>query len=352
MALTGSLVDFSVSDILQLIRLQRKGGALRMHTHRRRVCIWFAAGNVVMAERSDLPLAEVVGRALVADGRLPEQAFQRVVSKARREPVDVVLGETLAAATVVLVEAYVRATVLSLFAWNDGEYTFDVDAPPPDHLAHPFAPIDTDLLLMDCASEGADWPEQKEHVGGLDTVFVRGEPAGALPERDARILAMVDGRRDVQAIADAGPDGLFQVCAALAGLAERGMIRARVAGAGRGADRAGARRGRARPDRRRLAAASVAALCVGLVGLCGWLFLATPKGGGGAGAGFLEATWSYRDHKVRQALDLYRMVHGRYPDSLARLTDAGLVSGARPFAEMRYSRDGDGYSLHADRGGV
>ena len=80
MALNGTLGDFSLTDILQLIGLQRKTGLLILRQGETEVSIAFDAGRVVGADSNVRPLEQRVGRLLVRTGRLTESRLDEALA--------------------------------------------------------------------------------------------------------------------------------------------------------------------------------------------------------------------------------------------------------------------------------
>jgi hypothetical protein len=70
MALVGTIKDFGLADILQLIGLQRKSGLLTLEHGADRVTVKFLEGAVVGAETSARNLEELLGSVLVRTGRI------------------------------------------------------------------------------------------------------------------------------------------------------------------------------------------------------------------------------------------------------------------------------------------
>jgi hypothetical protein len=61
MALRGTLKDFGIADILQLIGHQQKTGALVVKNRDQEVQVFFHEGNVVRAESSTRKKRELLG---------------------------------------------------------------------------------------------------------------------------------------------------------------------------------------------------------------------------------------------------------------------------------------------------
>ena len=72
MALEGTLKDFSLPDIFQLIGLQKKTGVLTLRQKREEARIIFLNGMVVGAESSNHKLENRLGRVLVKSNRISQ----------------------------------------------------------------------------------------------------------------------------------------------------------------------------------------------------------------------------------------------------------------------------------------
>ena len=70
MALEGTIKDFGLPDIFQLIGLQRKTGLLTLKNEKDVVTVTFENGMVVMADSNTKRLEERLGNVLVKQGKL------------------------------------------------------------------------------------------------------------------------------------------------------------------------------------------------------------------------------------------------------------------------------------------
>ena len=68
MALEGTIKDFGLPDIFQLIGLQRKTGILTLASATEKVTVTFDGGQVVLADSSGARLEERLGVVLVKQG--------------------------------------------------------------------------------------------------------------------------------------------------------------------------------------------------------------------------------------------------------------------------------------------
>ncbi|SVD16100.1 uncharacterized protein METZ01_LOCUS368954, partial [marine metagenome] len=65
MALKGTLKDFGIADILQLISHQTKSGELVLRTRGQQVTVWFVSGNIVGAEEAGRKRRDMLGSMMV-----------------------------------------------------------------------------------------------------------------------------------------------------------------------------------------------------------------------------------------------------------------------------------------------
>src|SRR2546427_13003343 len=73
MALEGTIKDFGLPDIFQLIGLQRKTGILTLNNEKDNVTVTFENGMVVMAHQTSKRLEDRLGNLLVKQGKLTKE---------------------------------------------------------------------------------------------------------------------------------------------------------------------------------------------------------------------------------------------------------------------------------------
>src|SRR3954447_1868783 len=79
MALEGTLRDFSLADIFQLIGLQRKTGVLTLRGADDTVTVTFLDGKVVGADSLNRRLENPLGTALMRTGTLKQEQLNRAL---------------------------------------------------------------------------------------------------------------------------------------------------------------------------------------------------------------------------------------------------------------------------------
>jgi hypothetical protein len=251
MALEGTIKDFGLPDIFQLIGLQRKTGILTLNNEKDKVTVAFEGGMVVMADSSGKRLEDRLGNVLVKQGKLSkdklEEALQTQKATLQR------LGHVLTSNNYITdkdlreaLHVQVSQIVFKVFRWRDGEYHFA----PTDSVEYDrdyFNPLSADFILMEGIRMVDEWPIIEKKIPSMDIVFRQAvaastievaplEPDGSpsrapsasnkirLTPHEEQIFRKVDGTRTVQAIIDSTGSPEFEVCRTLFDLLNRNLI--------------------------------------------------------------------------------------------------------------------------------
>src|SRR5215510_8054622 len=175
MALEGTIKDFGLPDIFQLIGLQRKTGILTLNNEKDDVTVTFENGMVVMADSSTKRLEDRLGAVLVKQGRVSrdrlEEALQ--IQKATLQR----LGHILAANNLIspqdlreALQVQVSQIVFKVFRWRDGEYHF-APTDSVDYDRDNFTPMSADFILMEGIRMVDEWPIIEKKIPSMDLVF-------------------------------------------------------------------------------------------------------------------------------------------------------------------------------------
>ncbi len=227
MALEGSLKDFGLADILQLIYFQRKTGVLALEGRTDRVRLLFIDGNIAGAESRRRLEANRLGKVLVKKGLLEENDLKSVLEEQRSS--DARLGNILVKRGIVekepiqeILTGQIKETVVQLFGWKQGTYEFTPQAVPADKEI-PIS-IDTQHLLMEGLRIVDEWSVIEGKLT-LDTLFIKKtEDTAGLSEEEEEILSLVDGENDVSTIIDISAKDDALVSKILVSLMEKGAI--------------------------------------------------------------------------------------------------------------------------------
>lgn len=243
MGLEGTLQAFSVSDILQVLALQKKTGTLTIESREESVSISFLGGQVVSANSTANVLEERAGGLLVRTGKLTAEDLLRVMQlqKQTQQRLGTLLAREKLVGSADLAEAFrlqVFRIVLAAFRWKEGRFRFRqggaIDSDPV------LPPIATESILMEAVQRLDEWPRLERKIPSRDAVYHRapgmenlllvtspleaGDGCLVVSRREAEIWRWVDGRRRVSEILDRVFLSEFDAYRGMADLIDRDLI--------------------------------------------------------------------------------------------------------------------------------
>ncbi len=232
MALEGSLKDFGLADILQLIYFQRKTGVLALDGKADKVKLLFVDGNIVGAESKRRNEDNRLGKILVKRGVIKDEDLKVVLEEQRRTGIK--LGTALIQRELVdkekikeILNSQITETVVQLFGWQQGTYEFAAQGVPQDKEL-PFS-LDTQHLLMEGLRILDELSIIKDRIT-LDTLLMRkGNDISSLTEEEKEVFTCVDGSNDVSTIIDLTGLDSYLVSKTLLSLMEKGLVDAQEA---------------------------------------------------------------------------------------------------------------------------
>jgi hypothetical protein len=175
MALEGTLRDFSLADIFQLIGLQRKTGVLTLRSKDDTVTVTFLDGKVVGADSLNRRLENRLGSVLIRTGYLSQDQLNRAL-EIQKETLQR-LGFILTHYGIISVESLKEAIQLQimqivyrLFRWKDGDYHFSQET-TIEYDRDNVTPISAESILMEGARMIDEWPIIEKRIRSYDLVF-------------------------------------------------------------------------------------------------------------------------------------------------------------------------------------
>ena len=353
MALSGTLKDFSIADILQLIGHQTKTGRLTLKTGTDEVEVFFVDGNVVFASEKSRDSRDLLGSLLlraelVSKERLDDALAIQQRTLKRLGDILVDNASVTHAQLAQMMRLQTTETLYKLFSWKNGSYEFSQET--VDAAKSTFEPIRSESVLLEGFRRMDEWPALKRNVPWTDATFETlkeldtaglqsiddglddghgedGQPAG----RHKLVYKLATLGKNVQQILDISRLGEFEALKALNQLIEWEYLRAVPAGPVKVLAE-GIRKGR------RLTmswAGALVRLAITLTCFGATLLLVrsvapglgTSRAEGPARRGVI-ARLIARDQVARleSALEVYRTEHGEYPPALRALLEGELVS--------------------------
>ncbi|HET7434700.1 MAG TPA: DUF4388 domain-containing protein [Thermoanaerobaculia bacterium] len=175
MALEGTLRDFSLADIFQLIGLQRKTGVLTLRGKDDTVTVTFLDGKVVGADSLNRRLENRLGTVLIRTGVLTQDQLNRAL-EIQRETLQrlgfilthygIISQESLREA----IQLQIMQIVYRLFRWKDGDYHFSQET-TIEYDRDNVTPITAESILMEGARMIDEWPIIEKRIRSYDMVF-------------------------------------------------------------------------------------------------------------------------------------------------------------------------------------
>jgi hypothetical protein len=226
MALEGSLKEFGLADILQLLCFQKKTGALIVEGRFDRVKILFKDGNIVAIESRRRLESNRLGRILIKKGLLTQEELEEVL---KQQPLTgLKLGEMLVQKGLpaeVIIESLTKQmteSLIQVLQWKEGYYEFK----PEGVSISKELPIslDTQHMLM----EGLRVLDEYSLIGekvSPDMVF---EPVGTpegLSEKELQVYKLINGENDLSTVVELSGMEELEVSRTILKLLEKGAIR-------------------------------------------------------------------------------------------------------------------------------
>jgi hypothetical protein len=175
--LQGTLDDFPLPDIIQLVSLSKKTGAVEIHSSEGSVgYMYFVLGRIVSARLDDLPPVEAL---------------------------------------------------LTFFTFPAGNFQFIDNEPPP-----PGEPItkSNELLLIEGIGRAEEWQRLRERIPSLDSILgLVADPAASsrdinLKPEEWRVLTLINGRDTLRTIARRTAFGDFRTARIIYHLIQAGLV--------------------------------------------------------------------------------------------------------------------------------
>ncbi len=260
MALEGTLRDFSLADIFQLIGLQRKTGVLTLRAPEDVVTVSFLDGKVVGADSLNKRLEDRLGQVLLKTNAVTQEELDAAL-RLQMETLER-MGHILLRSAIISREELRRALeqqvlqiIYRVFRWNDGDYHFSQET-SIDYDVELITPMGAESILMEGARMLDEWPIIEKRIPSRSAVFIADVPIAQLQvvrdteldefhglDRDepapkaaplgrksvtpveADVVKLVDGLSSVDDIVRKSAQGEFETCKALYTLLTRNIIR-------------------------------------------------------------------------------------------------------------------------------
>jgi hypothetical protein len=232
MALKGNLRDFSTTQLLNLIHLARKTGALTIQVPPGVTALFFREGKLVHATTSgqDGHLASILARA----GKLTEEQA-RIIRTRAGDQTDKELGMLLINAGYVTQRDIVNSiqndtleTVYGLFTWSDGLFHFEPNQLPSDDVIA--VPIDLENIILEGSRRMKEWERLQDELPDLNMALRFTDRPQAqlrnvnLSVDEWRVISYINPRNSIKQIAQRIGMDDFQIRKLVFGLLQAGLV--------------------------------------------------------------------------------------------------------------------------------
>jgi len=171
MALEGSIKDFSVVDILQLISMQKKAGILSLNNDQEEIFISFIHGNIVHAFSGDED--EQMSNALIMAEKITITQMRAALRMTQK---GISLGQIFVKFDYLSFEelkkwnqTLTQETIFSILSWESGRYRFDSEAVSSNMDC--YLPISVERVLMEGMHQQDEWPLLLSKIASRSIVF-------------------------------------------------------------------------------------------------------------------------------------------------------------------------------------
>lgn len=230
MSLTGNISTMSLAEIFQWLSSGRKTGTLQVDRKDGiKKEVYFQDGSIVSASSNDP--RELIGQFLLVTNQINEQQLSEALERQKHD--HVLLGKILVQQKFIsddnllqTLQTISEEIIFDLFLWKEGRFEFQ-DGNFPERDMPPLS-LDITHIVLEGARREDEWLRIKQ-IFPDESVVVRPSCEGIvrnlpLEFHNARLLALVNGSRNLRDITRLFKSTQFNVCRMLLDLYEQGMV--------------------------------------------------------------------------------------------------------------------------------
>jgi len=232
MALKGNLRDFSTNQLLNLIHLARKTGALTLQVEPGVTTLFFREGKLVYTTTTgqDEHLASVLARA----GKLSEENAKIIRARSNVQT-DKELAMLLINAghvnqqdIISSVQSDFLETVYRLFTWSEGPFHFEPNQLPAEDVIT--VPIDLENIILEGSRRVEEWERLQDELPDLEMALkFTDHPQVQLRDINLsvdewRVISFINPRNSIKRIAQRIGMDDFQIRKIVYGFLQAGLV--------------------------------------------------------------------------------------------------------------------------------
>ena len=238
--MTGSLKEFGLTDLFQVLGQQQKTGVLNLQGDEKSVQVFFEKGMIVRVEFPEETGEDIAfGRKLIRGGLISAENWGRAFQQHEENLVG--LEKVLVSSGLVTKEDLSAAlrlltvdTLYGLFKGKRGNFRFETR--PVSYDPEFVEPMNTEFVLLDVLRMVDEWPMIAKRLSSFDMVLQKVNPmatlevlAGTRWEKNRTfqmevIYDLIDGQRSVKEIIELSFVEEFETCKNLILMMDAGLI--------------------------------------------------------------------------------------------------------------------------------
>jgi len=232
MALRGSLRDFTISQLLNLINLANKTGMLVVEGHRETAQIAFRVGKLAYAQmnQEDASLAGVLYKARKITSGQYRSIQQRAAALTDKELGLLLINAGYISQEDILfnLQQYFIDIIQQLFTWADGIFHFENDTLPPENRIS--VQIDLENLIIEGTRRMREWELLKEEIPSLDMALKFTDRPGGnirkvnLSAEEWKVVSFINPRNSIRQIATATRKTDLEIRRIVYGFLQAGLV--------------------------------------------------------------------------------------------------------------------------------
>ncbi len=234
MSLEGSIKEFGLAEILQLISMQKKSGVVSISHGIESTTLHFDNGQLVFATSISGGETKRLGEILVNSGKLTEDNVSeslriQAMTKERIGNLFVSSGHVSTDEVKEALQQQLMDVIFHVLRWKDGHYKFE--ACEIDYDREFQIPVQTDFILMEGSRMVDEWGYIESKIPSDNIIFSQTDKANEIEQLFSRlspdevtIYNLVDGKRDISDILNISQLGKFPLFRIMLTLMMSGLI--------------------------------------------------------------------------------------------------------------------------------
>ena len=232
MALKGNLRDFTITQLLNVINLAKKTGALVIESSGQSARLYFREGRLAYAE---IPQEDNSLAAILKHGQKISNSQYHIIKEKAGQMPDKELGLLLVNAgyvtqqdVLVSLQQYCTGIVRRLFTWAEGLFRFEPDQSPPEDKIG--VKISLENLIIEGSRQLREWEQLQEEIPSLEIALRFTERPGAnlknvnLSVEEWRVVHFINPKNSIHQIAQATKMNDLEIRRVVYGLMQAGLV--------------------------------------------------------------------------------------------------------------------------------